>query len=192
MKFVTTPKEITPQILEMCRSICQSTLRYIPVMPAAGSLPCECFPNVNGYIDKQGGTAVNGWAIWQRANVLIEAEAHCIWASPSGDLIDITPHSHGEQEILFLRDDSLVYNGLSIPSVRMPLTSSPLVREFIDLFEERDAIMSKELGMVYELPVQTVRRMHELEYLFHTKVGRNEPCPCGSGLKYKRCCGQYE
>ncbi|MBI2914879.1 MAG: preprotein translocase subunit SecA [Firmicutes bacterium] len=22
------------------------------------------------------------------------------------------------------------------------------------------------------------------------KVGRNEPCPCGSGRKYKRCCGQ--
>jgi hypothetical protein len=21
-----------------------------------------------------------------------------------------------------------------------------------------------------------------------TKVGRNEPCPCGSGRKYKRCC----
>jgi hypothetical protein len=21
------------------------------------------------------------------------------------------------------------------------------------------------------------------------KVGRNQPCPCGSGLKYKRCCG---
>lgn len=21
-----------------------------------------------------------------------------------------------------------------------------------------------------------------------TKVGRNDPCPCGSGLKYKRCC----
>ena len=20
------------------------------------------------------------------------------------------------------------------------------------------------------------------------KVGRNEPCPCGSGLKYKKCC----
>lgn len=24
------------------------------------------------------------------------------------------------------------------------------------------------------------------------KVGRNDPCPCGSGKKYKRCCGQYE
>jgi hypothetical protein len=22
-----------------------------------------------------------------------------------------------------------------------------------------------------------------------TKVGRNAPCPCGSGLKYKKCCG---
>lgn len=21
------------------------------------------------------------------------------------------------------------------------------------------------------------------------KVGRNDPCPCGSGFKYKRCCG---
>ena len=27
------------------------------------------------------------------------------------------------------------------------------------------------------------------------KIGRNEPCPCGSGLKYKKCClnsGKYE
>jgi preprotein translocase subunit SecA len=22
------------------------------------------------------------------------------------------------------------------------------------------------------------------------KVGRNAPCPCGSGKKYKRCCGR--
>ena len=22
------------------------------------------------------------------------------------------------------------------------------------------------------------------------KIGRNEPCPCGSGLKYKKCCGK--
>ncbi|SHG78173.1 SEC-C motif-containing protein [Thermosyntropha lipolytica DSM 11003] len=24
------------------------------------------------------------------------------------------------------------------------------------------------------------------------KIGRNEPCPCGSGKKYKKCCGQLE
>ena len=22
------------------------------------------------------------------------------------------------------------------------------------------------------------------------KVGRNDPCPCGSGKKFKKCCGQ--
>jgi preprotein translocase subunit SecA len=23
------------------------------------------------------------------------------------------------------------------------------------------------------------------------KIGRNDPCPCGSGKKYKKCCGRY-
>jgi len=22
------------------------------------------------------------------------------------------------------------------------------------------------------------------------KIGRNDPCPCGSGKKYKKCCGK--
>jgi len=30
--------------------------------------------------------------------------------------------------------------------------------------------------------VETVKRAEP-------KVGRNEPCPCGSGKKYKKCCG---
>ncbi|MBI2382070.1 MAG: SEC-C domain-containing protein [Gammaproteobacteria bacterium] len=29
-----------------------------------------------------------------------------------------------------------------------------------------------------------------LPYVRETpKVGRNDPCPCGSGQKYKKCCG---
>ena len=28
-----------------------------------------------------------------------------------------------------------------------------------------------------------------LPYVAPPKVGRNEPCPCGSGKKYKKCCG---
>ena len=24
----------------------------------------------------------------------------------------------------------------------------------------------------------------------HKKIGRNDPCPCGSGKKYKDCCGK--
>ena len=33
-----------------------------------------------------------------------------------------------------------------------------------------------------DAPVQTVRRDEP-------KVGRNDPCPCGSGKKYKKCHG---
>jgi uncharacterized protein YecA (UPF0149 family) len=29
-------------------------------------------------------------------------------------------------------------------------------------------------------PIQSARQ----------RVGRNDPCPCGSGKKYKKCCGQ--
>ena len=35
----------------------------------------------------------------------------------------------------------------------------------------------------YKSPVETVRRKTP-------KVGRNQPCPCGSGKKYKKCCGR--
>lgn len=34
----------------------------------------------------------------------------------------------------------------------------------------------------YELQQQPYRRPEP-------KVGRNDPCPCGSGKKYKKCCG---
>jgi len=49
-------------------------------------------------------------------------------------------------------------------------------------------------------------RRHQGRWFFHSvdtmkrapsqrtqpKVGRNEPCPCGSGKKYKKCCGAKE
>lgn len=27
------------------------------------------------------------------------------------------------------------------------------------------------------------------EQIVSTKINRNDPCPCGSGKKYKKCCG---
>ena len=29
----------------------------------------------------------------------------------------------------------------------------------------------------------------DVEIASHTKVGRNDPCPCGSRKKFKKCCG---
>lgn len=49
-------------------------------------------------------------------------------------------------------------------------------------------------AMLREEPVETFRPLDEAEgteggpVRSSRKVGRNEPCPCGSGRKYKRCC----
>jgi len=40
--------------------------------------------------------------------------------------------------------------------------------------------MSNLAGMLSEAPAKPVTRQ---------KIGRNEPCPCGSGKKFKKCCG---
>jgi preprotein translocase subunit SecA len=46
--------------------------------------------------------------------------------------------------------------------------------------QQQKARQSAEAGAVS--PVQVIRTA--------TKVGRNDPCPCGSGLKYKNCHGR--
>ena len=41
----------------------------------------------------------------------------------------------------------------------------------------------QEQAALEQPKVETIRRDTE-------KVGRNDPCPCGSGKKYKKCCGR--
>lgn len=48
---------------------------------------------------------------------------------------------------------------------------------------------SQSLSQALNLPnVPTLDRVST--YTAPLKVGRNDPCPCGSGKKYKKCCGQ--
>ena len=39
------------------------------------------------------------------------------------------------------------------------------------------------------LPLREAAHEREMSQRLGTKVGRNEPCPCGSGKKFKKCCG---
>ena len=50
--------------------------------------------------------------------------------------------------------------------------------------KERKQRMMMTRGPEISKP-ETVRRQGK-------KIGRNEPCPCGSGKKYKQCCGRNE
>jgi len=42
------------------------------------------------------------------------------------------------------------------------------------------AVISQSQGSTARKPLKT------------KKIGRNDPCPCGSGKKYKYCCGRDE
>jgi preprotein translocase subunit SecA len=56
--------------------------------------------------------------------------------------------------------------------------------------EERAAVEKKEEEMYYNRSEEAgvVAAPKRVE----AKSGRNEPCPCGSGKKYKKCCGIHE
>lgn len=193
MCIETTPQVITKEIKELCNSIVYGCrLQLIQVYPFDGMEMSECFKNVDKVIDTLGGKAINGWAIWQWGNIMVEAEAHAIWSAPDGKLIDVTPHTHSEQYILFLQDERMKYEGNIIPSHRKALTESPLVRELIELCNERDIIMANSIDRMSVLPINQVKRILEIQQTLHRKVEPNELCNCGSGVKYKKCCGKYE
>ncbi len=37
---------------------------------------------------------------------------------------------------------------------------------------------------------ELARAWRQSKIVHHEKIGRNDPCPCGSGRKYKACCGK--
>jgi hypothetical protein len=54
-------------------------------------------------------------------------------------------------------------------------------------------IPSDEIDRLKKLSVEYAKsKITSFKHQNHRKVGRNEPCPCGSGKKYKKCCIQYE
>lgn len=63
--------------------------------------------------------------------------------------------------------------------------------EHKDEFSEEDALMARG-GQ--DVPAEAVipKREHKQQTVRRDmpKVGRNDPCPCGSGKKYKHCCGR--
>jgi len=65
------------------------------------------------------------------------------------------------------------------------LTKTPAMRSELAL-----RIPQAVLDMhAHWLPLRLAVHQREVAKPMQPKVGRNEPCPCGSGKKFKRCCG---
>ena len=92
-------------------------------------------------------------------------------------------------------------------------------KQGFDLFSDlMDRISNEAVSTFYKLtiahpvaePVRTAQPEQEMEFIHgdvpepekkprkqqpvrsQPSVGRNEPCPCGSGRKYKKCCGRVK
>ena len=81
----------------------------------------------------------------------------------------------------------------SIKNWDNPLTND-LISYIYDYYEELSINMLIQLNRmdkerVFQLLKNPLDLLATLKLLTH-KIGRNEKCPCGSGLKYKYCCGK--
>lgn len=94
--------------------------------------------------------------------------------------------------------------GLHALAQRDPLTEYKFAS--YDMFDEMSSHIQEEtLRILYRVRIQTEVKREEPKQMFtnkdeslakqpkkrvEEKVGRNDPCPCGSGKKYKQCCGR--
>lgn len=63
-----------------------------------------------------------------------------------------------------------------------------LSRELIDRLVARE---SPTLDRVFaSRRAEALKRPGRVEIRETRRIRRNDPCPCGSGLKFKRCCGR--
>ncbi len=71
---------------------------------------------------------------------------------------------------------------------------SELADAFLELFKKmvRDVNFGEKIRKHYKLFKAALRKKEDGEEKSSPgkKIGRNDPCPCGSGKKYKTCCGR--
>lgn len=90
----------------------------------------------------------------------------------------------------------------SLPDMFKSKLKDPTIKQrFIDIAKrmEADGVNFKSIRQMKkwmkdheaELRGENTINMPKVETVVHDgpKIGRNDPCPCGSGKKYKKCCG---
>lgn len=128
------PHTVMKPLLRFCRTVvAQTSPTFIPVQTVSGAEQSECFENVRTHIEKHGGEAVHGWAIWEWPKVYFEAEFHCVWKSGEGKLIDITPNDPPYPWILFLPDPTRIYQNKLIDNKRKALVRDSVLDRFYEV-----------------------------------------------------------
>jgi len=184
-----TPKLLTDKIIEICNNNDINNLFYVSRQLKDDCEAGNCFTNIQKYKELFGGNLLMGWAISVRKNLYIECEAHAVWQTPDDQILDLTPPSH-EDGVLTLFSHQKDMPVVKTPSKYIPITQSELVQEYITLRNQFEQIRCTSTGETLQIPKSLMDKIIEIDDIFLLKVGVNEKCPCGSSLKYKKCCGR--
>ena len=101
---------------------------------------------------------------------------------------------------------ALLREGIQLRSYAQENPLRAYTNEGFELFEDMLDVIDKEITMFLinaEIRQNTVRKQvvkgkavednskpKKQQPKKVNKIGRNDPCPCGSGKKYKQCCGK--
>ena len=72
-------------------------------------------------------------------------------------------------------------------SIEYNIETKNIIRHVVELFKDMN---EEELALRYGQIEKKQNDFGKKKPTKVIKVGRNDPCPCGSGKKYKKCCGK--
>ena len=162
----------------------------VDLKPADGAQIGQWKANVDAKVAKDGGTCLEGWAIWYQDDIIVEGEACAIWKSPKGDLLDITPREDAYPQIMFVEEKGIWKDGGPITNKRQALSDNPIARMVFKSGEWRDRLR-KQFGSEEAVPEEETKKMDAACQRIMTRDVRNwERCPCGSAKQFTKCCGK--
>lgn len=197
--MIRTPISISDEITSFCHGIIAGVRpKYVRVQPVKFAMPNECFTNVPERIALRGGSQLNGWAVRIWPGVFMEAEHHCVWQKPDGNLLDITPKILATKKILFLPDPAREYDyehEQRLDNIRSSLTDDADVTEFLELATSLHNLIEKSsegrgrISMPDSNEHSRLRgRAIKAEYKLMKKyLGPKDPCWCQSGKPLGKC-----
>ena len=197
------PKKLHQGVTALCAKINPGTAPfYVPIRALPGGGATDCFLNVPKQMAALGGSLVHGWRITELPGLFIEGEFHGIWLSPAREYIDVTPSQGAESQTLFLPDADKTFDETTFTrrdNIRHPLKDHPTIHAFLAqceaIYRYQEAHTDPRNPRLFTIKESDYERLlqrktdlaHQLTLL---PISRNDPCRCGSGLKYKKCCGK--
>lgn len=112
-----------------------------------------------------------------------------LWASGFGRALDLRPWAWSSYDDMAEDStDAIPFRLLSALATAAEETGGS------DLHEDLQKLLVDRAEAIIGAGVESLNqtRLAGLEAERPTKIGRNDPCPCGSGKKYKKCCLQAQ